>query len=63
VSAPRITYVPRPDANPASELYALGVVYRFILDCRAMKEGRPGTAPDAAKKEFKHVRDETKSSP
>jgi hypothetical protein len=37
VSAPRITYVPRPDATQEAELNALASVYRFILDCRAKK--------------------------
>jgi hypothetical protein len=37
VSAPRITYVPRPDATQEAELNALASVYRFILNCRAKK--------------------------
>jgi hypothetical protein len=37
VSAPRITYVPRPNATQEAQLNALGSVYRFILDCRAKK--------------------------
>jgi hypothetical protein len=37
VSAPRITYVPRPDATPEAELNALASVYSFILDSRAKK--------------------------
>jgi hypothetical protein len=37
VSAPRITYVPRPDATQEAELNALASVYKFILDRRAMK--------------------------
>lgn len=44
-----ISYAPRPDATPETELSSLASVYRFILDARAKKEGsRPG-APDAAK--------------
>jgi hypothetical protein len=31
VSSPRITYVPRPNATPETELSALATVYRFIL--------------------------------
>jgi hypothetical protein len=37
VSAPRITYVPRPDATQEAELNALASVYRFILDSSAKK--------------------------
>ena len=37
MSAPRITYVPRPDATQEAELHALASVYRFILDSRAKK--------------------------
>ena len=37
MSAPRITYVPRPDATQEAELNALASVYRFILNCRAKK--------------------------
>jgi hypothetical protein len=41
VSAPRITYVPRPDATQEAELNALASVYRFILDSSA-KENAAG---------------------
>jgi hypothetical protein len=37
VSAPRITYLPRPDATQEAELNALASVYRFILDSSAKK--------------------------
>jgi hypothetical protein len=40
VSAPRITYVPRPDATQEAELNALASVYRFILDSSAKKKCR-----------------------
>jgi hypothetical protein len=46
MNSPRITYVPRPDANPQAELDALRNIYRFILDCKAKKEGGPTTAPN-----------------
>ena len=50
MSSPRMTYTRRPDATPEGELDALAVVYRFILDCRAKKVGRPTTSgPDDAK--------------
>jgi hypothetical protein len=37
VSAPRISYIPHPDATQEAELNALASVYRFILNCRAKK--------------------------
>jgi hypothetical protein len=44
-----ITYTPRPDATPATELSALAAVYRFILfESSANKQGGPATAPDDA---------------
>jgi hypothetical protein len=50
----RITYTPRSDATPESELSALAAVYRFILDCHAKKEGRPTTSgPENAKERIK----------
>ncbi len=33
MSVPRVTYVPRADATPGSELNALASVYQFILRC------------------------------
>jgi hypothetical protein len=41
MSSPRIIYTPRPDATPGSEVPAIVVAYRFILDCQAKKEGGP----------------------
>jgi hypothetical protein len=48
VPSPAITYVPRTDATPESELSALAAAYRFILDSAKKEGSRPG-APDAAK--------------
>ena len=49
MSNPSVSYAPRTDATPAAEISAITSVYRFVLDCRAKKEGsRPG-APDAGK--------------
>jgi hypothetical protein len=57
VSAPRITYVPRPDATQEAELNALASVYRFILDSSAKKNaaGVTSTNGDDAKG-FQHDR-------
>ena len=51
MSAPRITYVPRPDATQEAELNALASVYRFILDSSAKKNaaGVTSTNGDDAK--------------
>ena len=49
MSKAAVSYVPRPDATSESELSALSGVYRFVLDCRAKKEGSRLGAPDAAK--------------
>ena len=51
MSAPRITYVPRPDVTEEAELRALACVYRIILDSRAAKNaaGVTSTNGDDAK--------------
>jgi hypothetical protein len=55
VDSARIIYTPRPDITPESEATALAAVYKFVLDCRAKKKGRPTTSgPDDAERESKH---------
>ena len=51
MSAPRVTYVPRPNSTQEEELNALASVYRLILDCRAKKNaaGVTSTNGDDAK--------------
>ncbi len=49
LSNPRITYAPRSEATPESELSTLASIYRFILDCHAKKEAAPENRPDAGK--------------
>jgi hypothetical protein len=44
-----IIYAPRADATPNTDLSALSAVYRFVLDCRARKEGPTPEASDAEK--------------
>ena len=51
MSSARITYTPRPDATPETELPPLSVVYKFVLDCRAKKEGARLGAPDDPRKD------------
>jgi hypothetical protein len=49
VDKPAITYTPPPNATPEAEISALASVYKFVLNCHAMKEAaRPG-GPDARK--------------
>jgi hypothetical protein len=36
---PQVVYVSRPYASGEDELNALATIYRFVLDCRAKKEG------------------------
>jgi hypothetical protein len=56
-----LSYTPRPDITPDSELDALAAVYRFILfESSANKKGGPETAPDDAE-ESKNDRTDTAS--
>ncbi len=49
--AAQVTYTPRPDVTPRTEISALASVYRFVLDCRAKKEAtRPGSPEDAERR-------------
>lgn len=45
MSSPRISYTPRPAANPAAEQSALAVVYKILLESKGTHPG----APDAGK--------------
>jgi hypothetical protein len=50
IATPRVTYVPRRDATPETEISALAGVYAFILQSqREKKKGGAATAPDARK--------------
>jgi hypothetical protein len=55
VSAPRITYVPRPDATPESELDALAAVYAFVLEAHAKKKAATPSGLENGVKENHHV--------
>ncbi len=47
---PAITYAPRPDTTPETELSSLANVYKFVLDCHAKEEDtRPGAPNDGTK--------------
>jgi len=43
MSSARITYTPRPDATPESELDALAAIYKFVLECHASKKAADPT--------------------
>jgi hypothetical protein len=56
-----ITYTPRPDATPETELNALAAVYAFVLDCHSKKipapepDGRNDDAIVSDTEEVSHV--------
>ncbi len=51
MDSPRITYTSRPEATPEAELNVLANVYRFILDCHAMRKKAARTNGGDAKSE------------
>ncbi len=58
MSSPRITYSPRPDTTPDSEITVLANVYRLVLDCCHAKKNAIGVTStdgdDAKKGSLKH---------
>jgi len=55
VAGARGTYRPRVNTAPESELDALARVYKFVLGCRAKKEGSPTQATlDNTRGDSKH---------
>jgi hypothetical protein len=44
---PEVSYSPRPDATPDSEVSALAAAYRLVLDSTQKKGARPGAPNDA----------------
>jgi hypothetical protein len=56
VSAPRITYVFRPNSTQDTELNVLASVYKFVLDRRAMKEAAPESRPDDPERRSDEIR-------
>jgi hypothetical protein len=44
-----VTYVPREDAGPKSELLALVNAYKYVLDCHSKREATCPGSPDDAK--------------
>jgi len=51
MSKPRVTYVPRHDATPESELKALATVYKFLLDRRVSKDAADLSTQSDTRKE------------
>ena len=48
MSSARITYTPRPGADPQAEVHALASVYRFLFTCHAKrKAAEPAPEPDS----------------
>ena len=50
MTSSRITYVPRTDATPETELSALAAIYKVCLESRANKEPVPESRPDDAER-------------
>jgi hypothetical protein len=59
VSEHRLTYIPRPDATPESELDALATVYSFVLKAHAKKKAATpsGQEDDVRKDQSAHIED------
>jgi hypothetical protein len=56
MAEPRITYVPRPDATPQSEISALANAYKFILQCGEEKRATSeNSGEEYARKEQHHA--------
>ena len=55
----RLTYQPRPDATPESELDALVAVYAFVLEAHATKKAAApsGREDDVRKEKDAHIED------
>jgi len=53
-----VTYVPREDAGPKSELLALVNAYKYVLDCHSKREATcPGSPNDAERDVSDSARD------
>jgi hypothetical protein len=55
MSRARITYTPRGDATPESELDALAAIYKFVLECHASKKATDPTGDPNEAKEGKNL--------
>jgi hypothetical protein len=55
MSSARITYTPRSDATPESELDALAAIYKFVLECHARKKAADPTGDLNEAKEDKDI--------
>ncbi len=56
MNSARITYTPRRDATPETEVTALANVFRYVLDCHARKEAAPESRPNGTMKGSKNDR-------
>ena len=52
----RVTYQPRSDVTPESELGALVAVYKFVLEAHARKKAAAPSGQDDAKGDKDYVR-------
>jgi hypothetical protein len=62
VSEPAVSYKPRSDTTPESELATLAAVYRFIIDCHAKREAAasPVSRPDDPERRSDEIRAKTR---
>ena len=49
MSEPAVSYKPRSDTTPESELATLAAVYRFIIDCHATRRPPKSRPNDGTK--------------
>jgi len=55
MSRARITYTPRANATPESELDALAAIYKFVLECHARRKAADPTGDPNEAKEDKDI--------
>ena len=52
MDSPRITYTPRPDATPETEVTTLAAIYKFVLfDSQTRRGGLHDLTDDSTKKQ------------
>ena len=52
MNSPRITYIPRPDATPESELVVLANVYAYLIKIHDSKKGAEDAKTQTGEEEF-----------
>jgi hypothetical protein len=52
MNSPRITYIPRPDATPETELSVVANVYAYLIKTHDSKKGAEHAQPQTGEEEF-----------